>query len=1130
MLPNIVNNLNIFSVINGGEPFVIREIVENTSEDIVLIAKDEISIDALYKQLVFLLADNEIDIVKLPSWDNRPYDRLSPSFRIQAQRYYALHNIITSTRRKIVILSVSGIAQKIIPPELIKKSVINIKLGSDITPQEIIQKLLEFGYKRADNACDFGEFSVRGSILDIIDNLSGKGIRIDSFGKKIDSIKEYDPSTQISSAKIDEFRFFPVSEVLLNQISRDNFLDKYKYLNPKYFNDPLYQSVKSDHSFIGLENWLPLFYEKLFPIYELFSNARYILDSSYEQNFEDLEKSIDENYKARINLSKNEGEDYFPVDPASIWLSKNESDQYLASRELVRFYAYNHPTEYNYQISRLESFVANAKINKTTSFQLLKKYRTDAKKLIIIACSSIGSIEIIKNHLFETGIAYIQVDGFDSEIIKAKSCVYLTLLSINTSFETERFAFISEQDLTYEKKQNKAKAIIDLEKIWDELSSFNIGDYVAHKTHGIGRFEGIVSINIAENNHDCLKLVYLGNDILYLPVENIDSLSRYKTADEVVKLDKLGNVAWQERKAKVKNRIKEIAIELLKIAAIRKTKQAPVFIPESNNYEDFCRGFPYAETTDQLASIEAVEKDLKAGIPMDRLVCGDVGFGKTEIALRAAFMVAQAEENPAQVAVIVPTTLLARQHYHNFKNRFENFPVNIKQISRLVTAKEIKQIKEDLKNGQVDIIIGTHALLAEEVNFGVKQKEKIKSLKTNCHVLTLSATPIPRTLQMSIVGIKDLSLIATPPVDRLAVKTYVMPYDSHIIREAILREYNRGGSIFYVAPRIEHLEELASSLKDLVPEVKMRIAHGQMPPANIEEIMMDFYNRKFEVLLSTTIIESGIDLPFVNTIVIHRADMFGLSALYQLRGRVGRSKTRAYAYLTTPKRKLTEHASARLEIMQTLDNLGAGFSIASNDMDLRGFGNLLGEEQSGQIKEVGLELYQSMLNEAILSLSQENIEKEASDDFNPTINLGIPVMIPDYYISDISSKLGIYRRAAKLSNYQDIDQFSVELIDRFGKFPQEVANFLLTLKIKSNCKRFNIEKIDVGEKAIVIAFRKNEFSNPQKLIEYISNNPGVIKIRPDQKIVLQRQFTKLDDRINYLSQFFVTLEELIRVY
>ncbi|HHI82266.1 MAG TPA: DEAD/DEAH box helicase, partial [Rhizobiales bacterium] len=565
-----------------------------------------------------------------------------------------------------------------------------------------------------------------------------------------------------------------------------------------------------------------------------------------------------------------------------------------------------------------------------------------------------------------------------------------------------------------------------------------------------------------------------------------------------VQLDRLGGGAWQARKSRLKQRVREIAGELIKTAAARTLRPAPVLTPPEGLYDEFAARFAFTETEDQLAAIDDVLSDLQKGRPMDRLICGDVGFGKTEIALRSAFVAVMAGK---QVAVVVPTTLLARQHHASFVERFRGLPVNMAQASRLVPRKDIEATKKGLANGEVDIVIGTHALLAkdikfrdlgllvidEEQHFGVRHKERLKALRADVHVLTLTATPIPRTLQLAMTGVRELSLITTPPVDRLAVRTFITPFDSVTIRETLLREMYRGGQSFYVVPRVADIGEIAEFLRLEVPEVKVAIAHGQMAPGQLEDVMNGFYDRKYDVLLATTIIESGLDIPTANTLIVHRADMFGLAQLYQLRGRVGRSKQRAYALFTVPvRRTLTATAQKRLKVLQSLDTLGAGFSLASHDLDIRGAGNLVGEEQSGHIREVGFELYQAMLEEAVASLRDEGGSEDGGEAWSPQINIGTSVLIPESYVEDLQTRLGLYRRLAGLDGAGEIDGFAAELQDRFGKLPEEVSHLLEIMAIKGLCRAANIEKIDAGPKGAVITLREGRFARPDALIDWIT--------------------------------------------
>ncbi|HJS41041.1 MAG TPA: transcription-repair coupling factor, partial [Sphingomicrobium sp.] len=669
-----------------------------------------------------------------------------------------------------------------------------------------------------------------------------------------------------------------------------------------------------------------------------------------------------------------------------------------------------------------------------------------------------------------------------------------------------------------------------------ELAALTPGDLVVHADHGIARYEGLTSIQVGKAPHDCVALEYAGGDKLYVPVENIDVLSRYGGAGDTASLDRLGGEAWQRRKARMKERIREIAAELINTAAIRATR--PGQIAEADPaLPEFINRFPYEETDDQDRAIEEVLADLSAGRPMDRLVCGDVGFGKTEVALRAAFVAAMAGY---QVALVCPTTLLARQHFRNFVERFQGFPIEIGRLSRLVPAAEARKTKEGLEKGKVDIVIGTHALLAksikfkklglvivdEEQHFGVAHKERLKALRADVHVLTLTATPIPRTLQMAMSGLRELSVIQTPPVDRLAVRTYVTPWDPVVIREALLREHYRGGQSFFVVPRIADLPDMEEWLREEVPEVKAVTAHGQMSASEVEERMSAFYDRKYDVLLSTTIVESGLDIPSANTLVVHRADRFGLAQLYQLRGRVGRSKARAYAYLTTaPDRQMTEGAEKRLQVLAGLDSLGAGFQLASHDLDIRGAGNLLGDEQSGHIKEVGFELYQSMLEEAILEQKSGGLERR--EEFSPQISVDAPILIPDHYVPDLDLRMGLYRRLGELDDREGVEAFAAELIDRFGPLPPETQNLLQIVETKINCRAASIAKLDVGAKGAVVTFIGSGFPDLAGLLAYIERLKGAAKLRPDSKLVVSRDWPSSDARLNGALQLSRGLARVI---
>ena len=764
-----------------------------------------------------------------------------------------------------------------------------------------------------------------------------------------------------------------------------------------------------------------------------------------------------------------------------------------------------------------------------------KRLQGDYKR-VIVACWSNGARERLATLLAEHGGGdTANVKSFAEALDLPPSTTAVAVLPLETGFEAPGIAVIGEQDILGDRLVRKSRGKRGSD-VLTEASSLAFGDLVVHADHGIGRFAGLATIEAAGEPHDCLEVHYAGGDKLYLPVENIELLSRYGSDESGAQLDRLGGVGWQSRKARLKQRIRAMAEKLIKVAALRELRQAPVLTPPEGVYDEFSARFPYEETDDQTASIGAVVEDLGSGRPMDRLICGDVGFGKTEVALRASLIAVLAGK---QVVVVVPTTLLARQHFHTFTERFRGFPVKIAQASRLVSPKERAEMKAGIKSGDIDIVVGTHALLAkgiefadlgllivdEEQHFGVQHKERLKQLREDVHVLTLTATPIPRTLQLALSGVREMSLISTPPVDRLAVRTYVTPFDPVILREALLRERYRGGQTFYVVPRISDLDDAAAFLQEHSPELKVGRAHGQMGSRELDAVMNAFYDRQYDVLLSTSIVESGLDIPSANTLIVHRSDMFGLAQLYQLRGRVGRSKIRAYAYFTIPAdARLTPAAEKRLKVLQSLDTLGAGFALASYDLDIRGAGNLLGEEQSGHIREVGYELYQSMLEEAVAAI--RGGEGVIEDQWSPRINLGTSVLIPEEYVPDLQVRLALYRRLSGVERHDAIEGFAAELIDRFGPMPQEVRHLLDVVEIKGLCRQAGIEQIDAGPKGAVIAFRNKTFANPEGLIAFIREEGKRVKLQPDHRLIYYADWETPEERLTGAREL---LKRLVKI-
>jgi transcription-repair coupling factor (superfamily II helicase) len=1122
--------LTLAGIADGAEGLVIADLARAVAAgdappaiSTAVICRDGPRMAMLARALGFFAPD--IEVLEFPAWDCLPYDRVSPHAAIVAQRMIALARLagVKGRERPAVLLTtVNAILQRLPAREVIARQSLAAAPGNVLPMGGITQWLELNGFNRASTVREAGDYAVRGGIIDLFAPGMSEPVRLDFFGDTLESIRSFDPESQRTTTELRALDLVPVAEFQLTsdtiRLFRTGYVAQFGAAAP---DDVLYEAVSEGRRHAGMEHWLPLFHKRMETLFDYLDAAPIAIEPLAEEAAHERLAQILDYYQARKEAldQTGTGAPYKPLPPDRLYLAETEWRERLDSAALARLTPFAAPegsdtieiaarAGHNFSAERSEpgKNVFEAVTKHVQSLQA-------AGKRAMIALWSEGSRERMAHVLAEHGLHNLTpVASWQEALALPRHDVALAVLGIESGFATADVALISEQDILGERLVRARRSSKRSENFIAEVTSLAAGDLVVHVDHGIGRFHGLRAIEAAGAPHDCLEIHYAGGDKLFLPVENIELLSRFGSEGQNVELDRLGSGAWQARKSRMKNRIREIAGELIKIAAERQLREAPRLTVASGLYDEFSAGFPYEETDDQLAAIAAVLNDLNSGRPMDRLICGDVGFGKTEVALRAAFIAAM---NGKQVAVVVPTTLLARQHTKTFTERLRGHPLNIAQASRLVAAKELAHVKKGLAEGGIDIVIGTHALLGkaikfkdlglivvdEEQHFGVAHKEKLKQLRAEVHVLTLTATPIPRTLQLALSGVRDMSIIATPPIDRLAVRTFVSPFDGIVVREALLRERYRGGQAFYVCPRIEDLAGAKAFLDKHVPEVRVAVAHGQMASTALEDIMSAFYDGKFDVLLSTTIIESGLDIPTANTLIVHRADMFGLSQIYQLRGRVGRAKLRAYALLTLPaNRRITPQAERRLKVLQSLDTLGAGFQLASHDLDIRGAGNLLGEEQSGHIKEVGYELYQEMLEEAVMSL-KAGLGAPLAEKWSPQITIGTAVLIPEDYVTDLPVRLALYRRLAEIEEERDIEAFAAELVDRFGPLPQEVEYLLQVVAIKSLCRRANVERIEVGPKGAVLALRDNIFSNPEGLIAYINKHPEGARVRPDQKVV-----------------------------
>ena len=1147
-LPHSYQGLTVSELPTNSNFYVLDKIANETNKNIVFVASNDLEAQRTFN-IISNLKTNYKPLL-FPAWDCLPYDRVSPNSQITAIRLNTLYELVNSQNKHILITTSNAILTKILPAKIIKNSKLKLAIGNEYKISELTRFLVANSYLRVEQVNEVGEFSVKGSIVEFFPTDLTNPVRLDFFSDKLESIREFDPLTQLSLNKINHVSLVAAHEIILNQENIDNFRENYrKNFNIDYQNDHLYESISDRRIYPGMEHWLPYFYqENLVSILDYIKEPVLIYNQHFNIAANERLDAIWDYYNSRNsikNLANNEI--YHPILPELLYLDKNEIDDLINFKHKIIFNNYAAKNEFllESRIKNIPNFYDISKAKQQAVFVCLINFLQERlllnNKVTINLCAY---SELTLSRMQDIFTEYNTATETKSINI---NLINFLKIPLEQGFYDDRVIYVTEQDLFGNKviraESKKKKA----EKLILEASSISIGEYIVHREHGVGRFLGLKLLNVGKVEHEFMCLEYLNNDKLYLPVENLYLINRYGSESDLVKLDKLGSSSFQEKKARLKKRIKDIAADLLKLASLRELKKSQSYIVDENMLQEFEASFPYQETDDQLSAIKDVLDDLATGKTMDRLICGDVGFGKTEVAIRAAFIVLTAavtKEKP-QIAIIVPTTLLARQHYNNFAERFKDYGFEIRQLSRMVTQTESKKTREDLQEGKVDIVIGTHALLAknisfnnlamaiidEEQHFGVSQKEKIKALRENIHVLTLSATPIPRTLQMSLGGLRDLSLIATPPIDRMAVRSFVMPYDSMVIKDAIMREYYRSGRVFYVCPRVKDLEREAEKLRKLVPDIKFVIAHGGLTPAALDQIMNDFCDGKYDLLLSTSIVESGIDISLANTIIIHHADKFGLAQLYQLRGRVGRSKIRAYAYFTFDnKKKLTDKADKRLQVMQTLDGLGAGFTLASHDMDIRGTGNLLGEQQSGHIAEVGVELYQNMLASAIaeLKLKQES-DKESEllkQEFSPMVNLGMSVLIPENYIQNVNMRLEFYRRIANLETKEDADKLLFELEDRFGKIPKEAENLVEIINIKNSCKECYIEKLDVGPKALVVSFFNDKFPQPENLMNYVLRNKLNTKVRADNKLVINI-LSDQSDRIKITTKVLAEILSLI---
>jgi len=1138
-------------IILGGAPegfdavLIARELARG--RPVVHVARDDRRAEAMRAALGVVAPG--VAVLDFPAWDCLPYDRVSPNPDIGSRRMATLAALAEGLAGRFVLLTTLNAATQRVPPrEVVRAASFRAVVGTRVDEARLKGFLARMGFSPVSTVAEPGDYALRGGIVDIYPPGPGGPVRLDFFGDVLDGARRFDPTTQRTVEKLKSVAFSAVSEVILDEAAIARFRQNYRIaFGAAGTDDPLYEAVSAGRKHQGMEHWLAFFHAGLETLFDYLPGASIMLDDQVTPaRLARWEGTLD-SYDARHEAMGVRGRIdtvYKPVPPGELYLDDAAWQRAVAGHRVVQLSPLPQspgPGVLDAGARAGRRFAPERQQENVNLFAALAEHVQvlcrDAQ--VVIASWSDGARDRLRGLLADNGLAGAQDIADFRDLPEGRGGLFLMVWALEAGFVAPGLAVISEQDVLGDRLVGKPRRKRKADNFLRELDTLSPGDLVVHVEHGVGRYLGIETITALGAPHACVMLEYADNAKLYLPVENIELLSRYGHEEGL--LDRLGGGAWQARKAKLRERIKEIADRLMRVAAERALRQAPILEAPHSIWEAFAARFPYQETDDQLAAIADVVADLEKGSPMDRLIVGDVGFGKTEVAMRAAFVAAL---SGMQVAVICPTTLLARQHYRSFAERFRGFPISVSLLSRFVGARDANATRAAMADGSVDIVVGTHALLArgitfkklglliidEEQHFGVAHKERLKEMRAEVHVLTLTATPIPRTLQLSLTGVRDLSIIATPPVDRLAIRTYVSEFDTITLREALLRERFRGGQAFYVVPRIADLPEVEDFLKTHVPEVSYVVAHGQLAAGELDERMNRFYDGKHDVLVATSIVESGLDIPTANTMIVHRADMFGLSQLYQIRGRVGRSKTRAYCYLTTkPRAPLTPQALKRLRLLGSLDSLGAGFNLASHDLDLRGAGNLLGEEQSGHIREVGYELYQHMLEETIAKIKSGELQGLTSidDDWSPQLNLGVPVMIPETYIPDLDIRLGLYRRLSSLTTKVELEGFAAELIDRFGPLPKEVNTLLLIVRIKAMCKRAGIRRLDAGPKGATIQFHGDRFANPAGLVDFLKAQGGAARVN-GTKIVLSGEMKTEAERIKGAFNIARDLAEVVK--
>ncbi|MGB7453553.1 MAG: transcription-repair coupling factor [Lysobacterales bacterium] len=1125
------DDVSVWTGLHGSSTGLALLSAARAHDGIVLVVTRSSHQSHLLEQDVRLFSDGTLPVLHFPDHETLPYDPFSPHPDIIGERLATLSSL-AGIKRGLLLVPVSTLLQRLPPRSHALGRNIQLKTGQTLVINDFRERLQQAGYNHSDPVYQAGQFAVRGSVIDLFPSGRKMPLRIDLFDEEIDTLKEFDPETQRSTGSLTDFEMMPAREYPCDTVSFEDFRKAFRY---RFVVDTrkvsLYQDLRQGLHPQGLEQYLPLFFEQTESLLDyLPAKPLVVIQQGVDEATVDFWASVTERWEQRRHDIER------PVlDPLELYFDAKELQEQLKQFNSVSLLD---KARRGFQVTHFDTGEApdlHIHDRGQEPAAALLKFSREFPGRVLFAADTTGRREVLSETLWAFGIRPVRFETW-AEFQASDERTGLTVLPVETAFVAgSDFAILTESQLfggRVRTKTTRKRSERDPESIIRSLSDLELGDPVVHEDHGVGRYRGLQMLEIDGREAEFLMLEYAGEDKLYVPVSSMHLISRYTGgAADTAPLHRLGSEQWGKARKRAAQKVRDVAAELLDLYARRQARQGFEFEFDKPMYADFSSGFPYEETADQQTAINAVLEDMVSSQPMDRVVCGDVGFGKTEVALRAAYVAVQGQK---QVAILVPTTLLAQQHFSNFSDRFADWPIRVELLSRFRTGKQTNVVLEDLASGKVDIVIGTHKLLQrnvcfkrlglvivdEEQRFGVRQKERLKQLRAEVDLLTLTATPIPRTLNMAMAGIRDLSIIATPPARRMAVKTLVSKWDSALIREALQREIQRGGQAFFLHNEVRNIEQIAREVAELVPAARIRVAHGQMPRGELEKVMLDFYRQRVNVLVCTTIIENGIDVPTANTIIINRADKFGLAQLHQLRGRVGRSHHRAYAYLVTPdERSMTRDARKRLEAIASLEELGAGFTLATHDLEIRGAGELLGDEQSGEIQSVGFSLYSELLARAVSALrTGKEVDLEGSLHQETDIELHISALIPDDWIGDIHMRLTLYKRIASATDTEALRELQVEMIDRFGLLPQPTKHLFQVAELRQKARALGVRRVDFGENGGRIEFNEDTNANPVALLEMIQRHPFDYKLQGPHKLRLTFDEESIEERMRIIAE------------